>query len=248
MIPHYELRKSKQFSNEYELWKPDKNGKQSMIRYITYDLDFDKIRQFKPDIEKFLEESPKNSSSYSTDWKELDVNKINGYDIDKCIPDTSTGRAGNWALLCLIESPCRKKIKYALYNKNNEQIAILTSQHKSLCTDGRKISSKDDNWNIYHTHMIANLMFWERLQTISKPLDEKSISPQDKHDRIYTLPERIEKIENKIEDKVYLGKKNQMRTLYERIILAEENILGSTKEGIIIDRIKNLEENVGIIH
>ena len=190
MISRHELKTSKAFSNEYELWKPDKNGKQTMIRHITYNLDFDKIRQFKPDIEKFLEESPRNS----TDWKELDVN---GYDINKCIPDTPTGRAGNWALLYLIESPCGKTIKYALYNKNNEKIAILTSQHKSLDTQGKKTASKDDNWNIFGTRMLAPLMFWQKLQTITRPLDESSILPQGLQDRIYTLPDRMEQIEKR---------------------------------------------------
>ena len=109
----------------------------------------------------------KNSNvNYKTNYELESHSKEN---LKRLIPNTKTGKKGNWKLLLVIkkyEKNNMQELKAALINTNTNEIALMSSLNKeySEIYKHRTVKSNDENWRICHAKMIAPLFFWEELK------------------------------------------------------------------------------------
>jgi hypothetical protein len=86
--------------------------------------------------------------------------------LKRLIPNTNTGRNGNWKLILIIRAD-EFHMKGALENTKTGEIALMTTAHYSLDRPLEKrapTQSFDSDWKISRCKMIAPLFFWDELQ------------------------------------------------------------------------------------
>lgn len=83
----------------------------------------------------------------------------------RLIPNTKTGRAGDWELLAVFEKVVGEEIwiKGAMRNKKNGCIALMTTTNREtniLRRNNRAIKSIGGEWFVGHYRMLAPMNFW----------------------------------------------------------------------------------------
>jgi hypothetical protein len=81
------------------------------------------------------------------------------------IPDTTTGRSGDWQLLTVFQRSDESEIwmKAALLNKKDGCIALMTctnNKQNIINRKNRSINSMEPGWYIGHYRMGAPMVFW----------------------------------------------------------------------------------------
>lgn len=84
------------------------------------------------------------------------------------IPDTKTGRSGDWKLLTVFKKETESEIwmKAALLNKKDGCIALMTCTNNKMNIvrrGNRAIESMESGWYVGHYRMGAPMVFWRAL-------------------------------------------------------------------------------------
>jgi hypothetical protein len=85
--------------------------------------------------------------------------------LNRLIPNTPTGRAGDWKLLLVFKREFDGEvwIKGALLNKKTNRIALMTTtnaEENITKRNNRAIKSKQKGWFVGHYRMGAPMVFW----------------------------------------------------------------------------------------
>lgn len=129
---------------------------------IQYEIPIDELRQGLVDFPE--------SMDYKKGFKLANHSPKN---LNRLIPDTDTGRAGDWSPLLIMKRKMVKEngekeiwLKGALINKVTGSVTLITStnSHENIGKHGNRwVSSLAEDWVIGRYKMFAPLYFWQEL-------------------------------------------------------------------------------------
>lgn len=129
---------------------------------IQYEITIDELRQGLVDFPE--------TSDHKKGYKLVDHSPKN---LNRLIPDTDTGRAGDWSPLLIMKRKMIKGngekeiwLKAALVNRTTGNVALITStnSHENIGQRGNRwVSASVEDWVIGRYKMFAPLYFWKEL-------------------------------------------------------------------------------------
>ena len=96
--------------------------------------------------------------------------------LKRFVPDTPTGRNGDWKLLVVFQKVAESEIwmKGALLNRKDGCIALMTCTNEKEHIerrDNRALKSLEDGWFVGHYRMGAPMIFWRALAAALEDCD-----------------------------------------------------------------------------
>jgi hypothetical protein len=96
--------------------------------------------------------------------------------LKRFVPDTLTGRNGDWKLLVVFQKVAESEIwmKGALLNRKDGCIALMTCANEKEHIerrDNRALKSLEDGWFVGHYRMGAPMIFWRGLAAALEDCD-----------------------------------------------------------------------------
>ena len=156
----YNIIKSPKNNMDFQMTKNNRNIPPGLMQY-----------KIKPqDIINININSIKKRNNIIYNYDNLSFVPHTKDNLDKLTPDTKTGNANKWKIIFILKSrdsvSNRSCLKGALQNKNNGEIALMTSidENESKIYKYRVVNSMNSKFKVCQCKMIAPLIFWYELK------------------------------------------------------------------------------------